>query len=182
MHRMFLALALLGAAAAAPAAEGPRAPDGQYADRANLFSAESARMIRIRQDFFTRATGCPLYVATLRSAEGAAPREKAQEIFTRWHAAEKRLPDETILLLLFAAEKTGTMVLGPSVPKESGGATSPAGCSRESKRREERSPRIFRRDRRERGDRRRRRCWRSRRGASPPSPRAGEWAGAGGEG
>jgi uncharacterized membrane protein YgcG len=107
-----------GLSAAAFSSEPARAPDGQFADRAKLIGSDSARMIRIRQDFFTRATGCPLYVVALVSSDGSGARERAAELFTRWHAEEKRLPDEAILLVVFAAEKSGGIVLGPTVPKE----------------------------------------------------------------
>ena len=102
-----------GLVRAAFSSEPARAPDGQFADRAKLIGSDSARMIRIRQDFFTRATGCPLYVVALPSSEGSNVRERAAELFTRWHAEEKRLPDESILLVVFAAEKSGGIVLGP---------------------------------------------------------------------
>lgn len=117
MKKAVAFVAMLGACAAF-AAEVARAPDGVYSDRSKLVTVDARVMIRIRQDFFTRATGCPLYIATLPSAEGVEVREKAAEIFTRWHMTEKRLPDEAILLVVFAAERRGEIVLGPTVPKE----------------------------------------------------------------
>lgn len=113
-----LALAAMLGACSAFSAEIARAPDGVYSDRAGLVTVDARQMIRIRQDFLTRVTGCPLYIATLASAEGVEVREKAAEIFTRWHMTEKRLPDEAMLLLVFAAERRGEIVLGPTVPKE----------------------------------------------------------------
>ena len=118
MKRALVLAVLAGVCAVASAADIPPAPGGQYSDRAHLVSDDSARMIRIRSDFFTRATGCPLYFAALPSAGGADPRDRAGEIFTRWHATEKQVPDESILLVAFAEEKTGALVLGPSVPAE----------------------------------------------------------------
>ncbi|MEP6801933.1 MAG: TPM domain-containing protein [Acidobacteriota bacterium] len=115
---LILLLASLALLAAAPAADVLRAPEGQYSDAARILPAEAARSIRTRQDFFTRATGCPLYIATLPSADGANLADRAQEVLTRWHATEKRLPDESILLLAFAAERESRLVLGPAIPKE----------------------------------------------------------------
>lgn len=109
---------LLGSGAIGVSAETPRAPEGQYADRAKLIGNDAARTIQIRQDFFTRATGCPLYLVALPSSEGAGGREKAAELFASWHGPDRSLPDETILLVAFTAEKTAGMVLGPGVPKE----------------------------------------------------------------
>ncbi len=91
---------------------------GQYDDRAKLIGGDAARTIQIRQDFFTRATGCPLYLVALPSAEGADPRGRAADLFARWQVTDRALPEETILLEVFAAEKTGALVLGPGVPKE----------------------------------------------------------------
>lgn len=70
MKKLVLASVLAGVCAAAFAAEIPRAPDGTFSDRANLISADAARMIRIREDFVTRASGCPLYVATFGGGGG----------------------------------------------------------------------------------------------------------------
>src|SRR5512142_1816985 len=118
MRRVLAFLALFGACAALRAGAIPPAPGGQFSDRANLLSDDAARLVRVRQDFLTRAIGCPLYIATFPSADGAPVRERAAEIFTEWHAAQRRLPDDAILLVAFGAEKTGAMVLGPTVPKE----------------------------------------------------------------
>src|SRR5205823_6266009 len=112
-----LCLFLLFCAGSA-AAEIPRGPDGVYADAAKLFSADERRMIRMRMDFFLSGTGTPLFLATFPSAQERPLGVVASEIFTQWHARENRLPDDSILLVVFGQERAARLVLGPSVPKE----------------------------------------------------------------
>jgi uncharacterized membrane protein YgcG len=124
MQKTILVCAIFAVCAAARA-EIPRAPDGTFSDRAKLIADDDARLVRIRQDFFTRATGCPLYVATLPSTEGHPLGERAGEVFHRWHALDRRLPDDAILLIAFGAERETRLVLGPSVPRDYETALSP---------------------------------------------------------
>ncbi len=115
-----LALGLFAEAAAADVftAALPPAPSDYVNDTAQMLAPAARERLEKRFGAFRdRYAFVRIYAYTLRSANGAAPAEAAQELYRRWKMKDRELYDGLATIFVFWEEKKALVMLGQGAPE-----------------------------------------------------------------